>query len=99
MKLLFLFLFPYLCFAQTEIEDAKKSVLTLIKPLLASGSKIRPKGTEKFRVDGCDTKEINWTSVLFMKQSVTLDYKFKKNCDIEGTIKPKVFQNFPANLN
>lgn len=33
-----------------------------------------------------------------MRESVTLNYAFKTGCDIQGTITPKVFSPFPADL-
>ena len=99
MPLIILLLIPLLSHASTpEIEDAKRSIRSLIQPLLAGSTKQRPQGTEKFRVDGCEKKKINWMDVLLMRSEVTLDYKFKEGCDIQGSIKPKVFQNFPAQL-
>lgn len=99
MKYLCLFLLPGLVYAQGEIEDAKRSVKSLIAPLMAGTRQHRPKGTEKFRVDGCEKKKIDWMGILLMRSSATLDFKFKEGCDIEGTIKPKVLQTFPADLN
>lgn len=103
MRLFILLLIPLLSqvshASSPEIEDAKRSIRSLIQPLLAGSSKTRPKGTEKFRVDGCEKKKINWMDVLMMRSEVTLDYKFQEGCDIQGSIKPKVFQTFPAQLN
>lgn len=102
MKYLLVLLLPGICYASTPekqtIEDAKRSVLSLIQPLMAGNSTKRPKGTEDFRVDGCDKKKINWIDVLFMRETATLDFKFKEGCDIQGTITPKVLQPFAANL-
>jgi hypothetical protein len=98
MKFLLFFFFSSLTLASTEVEDAKRSVRSLIQPLMAGSAKVRPKGTEKFRVDACDKTKINWMNVLMMKESATLNYKFKEGCDIQGTITPKVFSPFPANL-
>lgn len=82
----------------TEVEDAKRSIKALIQPLIGQNSTKRPKGTEKFSVEGCDKKKINWMNVLLMRETATLDFKFKKNCDIQGSITPKVIKPFPANL-
>lgn len=98
MKFLLVLLIPGLALASPEIEDAKRSVLALIQPLMAGNSKVRPKGTEKFRVDGCEKKKINWMDVLMMRETAKLDFKFKEGCDIQGSITPKVLQPFPANL-
>lgn len=98
MLMFWLLLMPFITFAGSEIEDAKLSIKSLMTPILAGQSKTRPKGTEKFRVDACPRKKIDWMKVLMMKEEATLDYKFKAGCDIEGTIKPKVFQSFPVNL-
>src|SRR5687768_1539052 len=99
MKFLLVLLIPSVVFAQSEIEDAKRSIRSLIQPLMAGNAKSRPKGTEKFRVDGCEKKKIDWMGVLMMRESASLNFKFKEGCDIEGTIVPKVLQPFPANLN
>jgi hypothetical protein len=98
MKLLIFLLLSLPVFGKTNIEEAKKSIQTLIKPLLPGQEKVRPKGTEKFRVDACDKKKINWMEVLMMRAEATLDYKFKPGCDIEGTIRPKILSEFPAKL-
>lgn len=37
-------------------------------------------------------------NVLLMKESVTLDFKFKEGCDIQGAIRPKILTPFPAVL-
>ncbi len=99
MKYLLAVLIPTMALASPEIEDAKRSIMSLIRPLMAGASKVRPKGTEKFRVDGCEKKKIDWMGVLLMRESAELNFKFKEGCDIEGTIVPKVLQNFPAKLN
>jgi hypothetical protein len=98
MKLFAILFFPLMAMGSTEIEDAKTSVRSLIKPLLAGASKDRPKGTEKFRVDGCPKEKINWMNVLMMKEKASLNFKFQKNCDIQGKIEPQLFGPFPANL-
>lgn len=98
MKFLLVLLIPAFAYASPEIEDAKRSVLALIQPLMAGSSKTRPKGTEDFRVDGCEKKKINWMDVLMMRETAKLDFKFKEGCDIQGSITPKVLQPFPANL-
>ena len=98
MKFLLIFIFPQVVLAQTPVEDAKKSIKSLIQPLTASNSKKRPLGTEKFRIDGCEKKKIDWMGILFMKETASLHYKFGPGCDIEGTITPKLFQTFPAKL-
>lgn len=95
--LLFLFI-PIQAFGSPQIEDAKRSIMTLIRPLISGQSKERPKGTEKFRVDGCDKVKINWKNVLLMKDKATISYKFKEGCDIQGDIEPKVLSPFEANL-
>lgn len=102
MKYLLILLIPGMALAATteqqKIEDAKRSVLSLIQPLMAGNSSSRPKGTEDFRVDGCEKKKINWMDVLFMRDTATLNFKFKEGCDLQGSITPKVLQPFPANL-
>lgn len=98
MKYLLVLLIPGLAFATPEIEDAKRSIIALIQPLMAGNSSARPKGTEDFRVDQCEKKKINWMDVLLMKETAKLDFTFKEGCDIQGSITPKVLQPFAANL-
>jgi hypothetical protein len=96
--LLMLFFLPLLAIGDTEVEEAKQSIKALIQPLIGQNSTKRPKGTEKFSVEGCDKKKINWMNVLLMRETATLDFKFKKNCDIQGSITPRVIKPFPVNL-
>ena len=98
MHIFILLLIPFLAYGNSEIEDAKRSIQSLIRPLLNGGGQARPKGAEKFRVDTCEKEKINWMDVLFMRKEATLTYTFKEGCDIQGTITPKVFQPFPAKL-
>jgi hypothetical protein len=98
MKFLLMLLLPSLSLASAEIDDAKRSIQSLIRPLMAGSAKKRPPGTEKFRVDTCEKTKINWMKVLLMQESATLKYTFKEGCDIQGTITPKVLQPFDANL-
>ncbi len=96
MKFLLL-LFPLITHASSELEDAKRSIYSLIQPLISRNA-TKPLGTEKFRVDGCPKKKINWGNVLLMRETATLEYKFSTHCDIQGTISPKLLQPFPATL-
>ena len=96
--LLMLSLMPLWAIGGTEVEDAKQSIKALIQPLIGQTATKRPKGSEKFSVEGCDKKKINWMNVLLMRDTATLDFKFKKNCDIQGSITPRVLKPFPANL-
>lgn len=98
MKYLLVVLIPGIALASPEIEDAKRSVIALIQPLMAGNATKRPKGTENFRVDQCEKKKINWMDVLLMRETAKLDFKFKEGCDIQGSITPKVLQPFAANL-
>lgn len=101
MKLILCMLLMSSAFAaptDLEVADAKKSIQSLISPLLPGKSKERPKGTEDFRVDGCEKKKIDWMGVLMMKTTAKVEFKFKEGCDVQGTIEPKVFQPFPAVL-
>jgi hypothetical protein len=84
-------------FASPQIEEAKKSIQTLIRPLIGETSK-RPKGTEKFRVDGCEKKKINWMDVMLGKDSANMEFLFQEGCDIEGKVKLRVLQDFPLDL-
>lgn len=97
-----IFLIMFLSFSSafaSEMDEAKKSVEALIRPLLTSGSSAqRPKGTEKFRVDTCKKHKIDWMAVLLRQSEATLDFSFKPGCDIEGVIKPLILTPFPAGL-
>lgn len=99
MKFLLIILIPLLSHAGTEIEDAKRSIQSLIYPLLQNSKDKASSPARKFRVDACDKKKINWTNVLLMKEKAELVFKYKEGCDIEGTIAPKIFEPFPADLN
>lgn len=100
MPFILLVLMTSLAFGATpqEINEAKKSIKALIKPLMQGPSHTRPSGTEKFDVSACEKHKINWSKVLLMQEEVTLTYKFKEGCDIQGSIQPKVLQSFPAKL-
>lgn len=81
-----------------EIEEARTSVRSLIAPLLPGPKKASSILTKDFRVDQCQQEKINWTDVLLMRKSVTLVFKFKEGCDVEGSVVPKVFTAFPADF-
>lgn len=82
-----------------EVDEAKRSIKSLIGPLLPGlKNKTPPKELKDFRVDGCPKHKINWMDVLMMKSKVTLDYKFQDGCDLEGSVTPKVFSKFPASF-
>jgi hypothetical protein len=101
MKLLLLILISTQAFGANpkEIDEAKRSIKLLIAPLLPGlKTKTLPKELKNFRVDGCPKQKINWMDVLMMKSKVTLEYKFQEGCDIEGSVTPKVFADFPVNL-
>lgn len=100
MQILFLFLIslPLWSAPTSEVLKAKQSIKALIHPLIPGLTIERPKGMEKFRVDGCDKHKINWSEVLMLRRPVTLDYKFKKDCDIQGSVSPKAFLPFPIEL-
>ncbi len=98
MKFLLVLLWPLLAFSSDQIEDAKKSIRELIRPLIGQNSTKRPAGTEKFRIDQCEKKKIDWMDVLLMKETVTMNYKFKPGCDIQGSVTPKVFVPFSTEL-
>lgn len=109
MKFIFQLIFallliqPFKAWSQTlsqkDLELAKKSIEALIKPLIPVKNK-SPVAPDGFRVDKCEKfQAVDWREVLLMKKDITLEYKFKEGCDIEGTIRPKVFSPFPASLN
>lgn len=81
-----------------EIEEARSSIRALIAPLLPGKKTVSSILTKDFRVDQCQTEKINWTDVLLMRKSVTLVFKFKEGCDVEGAVTPKVFSPFPMDL-
>jgi hypothetical protein len=102
MKIIFiLIIITQTCFASTlqEVEDAKKSIQTLIQPLLTSGPKMTHTAPKDFQLQGCEKHKINWMNVLLMRETAKLDYHFAPGCDVEGTIVPKVLQEFPVSLN
>lgn len=98
MKFLLILFCPILMAHANEIEDAKKTVQTIIQPLIGQISTNRPDGSDKFRVDQCEKQKINWMNVLLMKEKASLYYMFKPGCDIQGHIQPKVFQPFRSVL-
>jgi hypothetical protein len=84
--------------SKQELELAKKSIEALIRPLIPVKTKSRAQNG--FRVDECDKHQsIDWREVLLLQKDITLEYKFKEGCDIQGIIKPRVFTPFPADLN
>ena len=99
MKILLIFFWPLMALSADQVSDAKKSILSLIQPLIGQTPLKRPPGTEKFRVDQCEKKKIDWMNVLLMKETATLNFKFKPGCDIEGSVTPKVFVPFTSELN
>jgi hypothetical protein len=99
MKYLLVLIIPGVVLASTEIKDAKRSITALIQPLIGNKIKQAPKGTENFRVDGCNKNTFNWIDVLLMKETIKLEFTFKDGCDIEGQITPKIMQPFTALLN
>lgn len=88
--------FPQLSASADEISEARQSISSLISPLLPGTRKAISKLAKDFRVDKCQTEKVNWSDVLMMRKSVTLVFKFKEGCDIEGSVTPKVFSAFPA---
>lgn len=82
----------------SEVTEAKASIRSLIAPLLPGKSKAPSSAAKDFRVDQCQREKIDWSDVLLMRKSVTLEFKFKDGCDIEGTITPKIFSPFPVEL-
>lgn len=72
--------------------------MVLLSPLIP-GATHKSATRGKFKVDECEKHKINWTEVLLMQKDAVLKYSFKDGCDIEGTIRPKIFQEFPARLN
>lgn len=81
-----------------EVNEARASLRSLISPLLPGQKKISSALLKDFRVDKCQTEKINWTDVLMMQKAVTLNFKFQEGCDVEGSVQPKIFSPFPADL-
>jgi hypothetical protein len=81
-----------------EVTAAQTSIKALIAPLLPRQAQARPKVLESFSVEGCEKHKINWMKVLLQQEEATLNFAFKEDCDIEGTIRPKVLTPFPAEL-
>jgi hypothetical protein len=82
-----------------QVYEAKATVKALIQPLLPrSGNKKTQNSAGKFRIDQCEKHKVNWTDVLLMRQTVTLSYRMKAGCDLEGDITPRVLQPFPVKL-
>ena len=81
-----------------DVKEAQISIKALIRPLIPGQNKTLPKEVKDFRVDLCEKHKVNWMNVLLMRETVTLEYKFKEGCDIQGTITPKVFTPFPSKL-
>lgn len=98
MLLLALMSFHQLHATTNEIEEARTSIRALISPMLPGNKKAIAILTKDFRVDKCQTEKIDWSDVLLMRKPVTLVFRFKEGCDVEGTIMPKIFQAFPAQL-
>jgi hypothetical protein len=84
---------------EKELQLAQQSIEALIRPLIPLKNKTSVPKTG-FRIDQCDKhQKIDWREVLLANKDITLEYKFKEGCDIEGSIKPKIFTPFPASLN
>jgi hypothetical protein len=101
MKFLILFIITQSALASPtlEVEEAKKSILAMIRPLLANSKQNKESTLPKdFQLQGCDKHKINWMNVLLMKEKAELVYVFKTGCDVEGTINPRIFQTFPVDL-
>lgn len=95
MKVLPLILMlPLFCQANTKISDAKESITSLIAPLVGEIKK-----KNKFRVNNCQKEKINWGKILLSPMNEhPLHFKFTDACDVEGIIKIKAFEAFPADL-
>jgi hypothetical protein len=100
MKILILFIITHSVLASTaqEVEDAKKSLATLIQPLLNKNYNSTNKGFKDFSLQNCDKHKINWMNVALQKEEAKLTYVFKPGCDVEGTIGPKIFLPFSVQL-
>ncbi len=81
-----------------EVNEARASLRSLISPLLPGKKKISSALLKDFRVDKCQTKKIDWSQALLMQKVVTLTFKFQEGCDVEGSVEPKAFRPFPADL-
>lgn len=79
-----------------EVQEIRTSIRALISPMIPGKKKTLAGLAKDFRVDQCQREKINWSDVLLMRKTVTLEFQFKEGCDAQGTIVPKVFQSFPA---
>lgn len=101
MFALYVFLLLNSAFSSTsspEVLDAKKSIETLITPLIQKSKLTKTSSPKKFRIDRCEKYRVNWTNVLLMKETAILTYHFKEGCDVDGSFTPKVFQPFSVSL-
>lgn len=80
------------------VQEAEASIKALLSPLIPGAAHKPSKELKDFRVDKCEKHKINWMKVMLMQEKALLKFTFKDGCDIEGTIEPKVFQDFPAKL-
>lgn len=98
MPLLLALFLSFTAVASREIEDVKTSIQSIIAPLIAKSGPGKPTPPKGFRIDKCEKKNINWFNVMTMKEEVTMEFKFSPGCDIQGSLKPKIFAPFPARL-
>lgn len=81
-----------------DVIAAKESIKALIQPLLPGKKKALSKIYSSFRIDLCEKHQVNWGDVLLKQTPVTLQYKFKDGCDVQGEISPKILLPFEAKL-
>lgn len=91
MSIFIYLFFSFAVNAQTEIIDAKKSILLLTQQL-----KDKPSSGNKFRVDLCE--KIRWDNLLMITKKTELRFEFKEGCDIKGVVNPKLLSWFPIEL-
>ncbi len=97
MNILFVILLSctLLAASKKDIEEAKKTIQSVIGPLLVRTPKEKTSG---FRVDKCEKHRINLEDLLLIQKSVTMTYKFREGCDVEGTVNPKILTPFPLKM-
>jgi len=86
MPILIVLFLSFTVAANSEIEDVKASITSLIAPLIPHSKANKTPSKDGFRVDKCEKKKINWFNIMTMKEEVTLNFKFAPGCDIEGIV-------------
>lgn len=86
---------PAFAASNQDISYAKKTIQTLLLPIMA---KTGQKPSHDFRIDQCEKYKIKIEDLLLSQKKMVIDYKFKDGCDLQGSISPKIMQEFPIKL-